>query len=272
MGSERESSDIVRGLPRRVSVFVPAYNEAGGIEAAIRNIVRAGEELLEDFEILLVDDGSTDGTGPLVDRLAAGDRRVRVIRHPSNLGLRTGFENALRTAKMEFFAFLPGDNEVHLDTIRNIFRAVGKADVVVPYHTGQAARPWHRKLMTITCRTLLNVLLGNRLKYYQGPNVYPTPVARALPRRSKGFFFLTEMTAYAVRMGVSTVEVPIIHQERNQGQSKAISTQSILRALKVILVLWWEISVQRRTVSLPPVLAARRASDRRGPVLEKVAV
>lgn len=247
-------------MRRRVSIFVPAFNERNGIQPAVRELLAAGEELLEDFEILLVDDGSTDGTGELADRLGEESPHVRVFHHPRNLGLRAAYETGLRNATMEFFTFLPGDNEVHPDTIRNMFRAVGSADVVIPFHAARGNRPWYRKLMTFVCTTGLNALLGNRLRYYQGPNIYPTTLARVLPRRSQGFFFLAEMTAFCVALGYSTVHVEIIHQERIEGQSKAVSLKNIRRAVATIVRLWWELKVLGRLPALPADVARPRSA------------
>src|SRR6185503_5684129 len=102
-----------------------------------------------------------------------------------------------------------------------IFEAVGKADLVVPYH----ATPWKRTLLrrtlTWTCTTELNILFGWHLPYYQGPVVYPTELARRLPRKTRGFFFATEMLVNAMATGGSWIPVGLVHQERAYGRSKA---------------------------------------------------
>lgn len=243
---------------RRVSVFIPAFNEAEGIEPAVRGVLAAAD-VVEECEVLLVDDGSTDATGTIADRLAREDARVRVIHHPKNLGLRAAYESAVNAARMEYFTFVPGDNEMNPDSVRVILSRTGSADLIVPYHYNVWDRPWHRCLMTFVCTKLLNLLLGNRLKYYQGPNVYPTALARVLPRRSQGFFFLAEMTAYAVRMGYEVVHVGLIHQEREHGTSKAVTLKNIRRAIGTILRLWWEIRIQRKRIQLPEAVPPPRS-------------
>lgn len=232
--------------PRRtVSVFVPALNEAGNLEAAVYDIVAAAEGALDDHEILIVNDGSTDATGAIADALALELPRVRVLHQPRNLGLKAGFGRALDEAKLDYFGFLPGDHEVTADSVDRILRAVGTADVIVPYHGNSAARQAHRRLLTWTSTTLLNAAFGMRLRYYQGPCVYPTALLRRIPRGARGFFFLAEILIRALRSGCSYVEVPLTHQERAHGASKAVSLDNVRAALLMIGRLWWELRVKR---------------------------
>ena len=91
------------GTRRRVSVLVPAYNEEQNLEGAVRDIVAAAGAVLEDYEILLVDDGSTDRTGALADRLALELPKVRVIHQERNLGTAAGYARAVEEAKLDYF-------------------------------------------------------------------------------------------------------------------------------------------------------------------------
>ncbi|HLW59031.1 MAG TPA: glycosyltransferase family 2 protein [bacterium] len=228
-----------------LSIFVPAHNEARNLEGAIHDIVAATQPGLTDYEILLVDDGSTDGTAEVAEGLARDNPRIRVIHNRSKEGIARGYRTALGLATKEYFGFLPGDREVHADSIRAIFDAVGSSDLIIPYHANREARAWHRRVMTWVCTTLLNTLFGHHLHYYQGPTVYPTQLAMALPSRSTGFFFLTEMLVHALDGGRSFIEVGLIHQERAFGKSKAITFRNIRMALAVILGTWWRLRVGR---------------------------
>ena len=227
-----------------ISIFVPAHNEAKNLVGAIHDIVAAAESELTGYEILLVDDGSTDETTEVAGRLARENPRIRVIHHATKRGIADGYRTALALATQDYFAFLPGDGEVHGDSIRAIFRAVGSADIVIPYHQNSQARARHRRVMTWTCTALVNGLFGNRLRYYQGPAVYPTALARGLPSHSRGFFFLTEMLLHALEGGHSYAEVGLVHQERAFGKSKAVTVQNVVLALRVIMGSWWTLRVK----------------------------
>src|SRR5207245_11741497 len=118
---------------RAVTICVPAYNEVASLEGTISEVVAATARC-SDYEIIVVDDGSTDGTGELADTLAARNARVRVLHHPTNLGFAAGYRRALAEARMPYFTFVPGDREVSAESVRAILALVGSADVVVLYH------------------------------------------------------------------------------------------------------------------------------------------
>lgn len=230
---------------RTLSVLIPAYNEAQNIEAAVRDVLDAAAGF-QEVEVLVVNDGSTDGTGEVADRLARDMPQVSAIHHPRNQGFAAAYRTGLQRARMQYFTFVPGDHEVAPESVRDIFAAIGTYDLVVPYHGTPWKRAWHRRVLTWVCTTEFNVLFGWRLKYYQGPTVYPTTLARALPLTAHGFFFVAEMLVHALEAGYSFTEVGLTHQERVYGRSKAVALPNIVDAEKTILRLWWDVRVRRQ--------------------------
>src|SRR6266478_179244 len=196
---------------RRVSVFLPAFNEVDNLEGAVADIVWAASEVLTDYEILIIDDDSTDGTGPLADRLARENPRIRAIHQPTNMGIAAAYERALGAARLDYFSFLAADGEIARESVRDILGSVGRADIVAPYHQNPRARQAHRRFLTWASTALVNAL-------------------------------------YA---GYTCVEVGLTHVDRTHGRSKAVSAKNILKALRTIAQAWWAIhlggvSVARR--------------------------
>jgi dolichol-phosphate mannosyltransferase len=235
---------------RTMSVVVPAYNEMGNLEDAVNDVVHALRSF-DDYEVIIVNDGSQDGTAEVADRLAATMDRVRVIHHEQNRGFSASYQTGLAHARMAYFTFVPGDHEVARESVEEIFDAVGKADLVVPYHGTPWNRTWHRRLLTWICTTQLNVLFSRNLNYFQGPAIYPTELARVLPINTRGFFFATEMLVNALLMGYSYVEVPLTHHERTYGQSKAVKPSNIVDAQLTIVRLWWSLRIRGGVVARP---------------------
>lgn len=250
-------------IRRSISILVPAYNEAGNLDGAVRDVVTAAGDL-DEYEVLIVNDGSSDATAGVADGLARELPGVRAIHHERNRGFAATYATGLAHARLAYFTFVPGDHEVTLDSIRDIFACVGSAEIVVPYHGTPWARTWERRLLTWVCTNEINILMGHQLRYYQGPAVYPTAVARRLPVTTGGFFFATEMLVQALAAGYSWTEVPLAHQERGYGQSKAVGWAKILSAELTILRLWWTVRVLGRGIParLPlPDIAAPPEAD-----------
>lgn len=236
-------------MNRSLSIIVPAFNETHTLQEVVRDITRAADAAgFDDFEIVVVDDGSTDGTGECADYLAAQCDWVRAIHHPKNRGLRAAYESGLERATMAYVTWVPADGEMAPASIEAIFRAVGTADLVIPYHGTPERRCWFRRLMTRVSTLQLNVLLGHRLHYFQGTVVYPTPLARRLPRTEPGFFCMAEMLAWALEEGPTYVEVPLEHTDRQHGRSKAVGLGRIWAAQQLIARLWLRITARRLAV------------------------
>lgn len=230
---------------RSVSIIMLAYNEEHNLHAAVLDVLTAARlARLDDFEILLVNDGSTDGTGRIADCLSRQCAQVRAIHHPHNAGLRAGYESGLAAASLAYTVWFPSDGEMARDSIQEILTAVGTADLVIPYHGTPERRGWYRRLLTWGSTSQLNALLGHNLHYFQGTVVYPTALARSLPRTEGGFFFCAEMLAHALDAGLTYVEIPLEHVQREYGESKALGLSKIWAAQKLIVRLWWRLRVR----------------------------
>ena len=236
-------------IQRRVSVFLPAFNEVDNLEGAVADIVWAASQVLDEYEILIIDDGSGDGTGALADRLASENPRIRAIHQPCNMGIAAAYERALSEARLDHFSFLAADGEIARESVRDILDSVGRADIVAPYHQNPLARQRHRRFLTWASTALVNVLFGQRMHYYQGPCIYPIALARALPKSAGGFYFLTQMLIHALHAGYSYVEVGLTHVDRTHGRSKAVSAKNIMKALRTIAQTWWAIHLGRESVA-----------------------
>jgi glycosyltransferase involved in cell wall biosynthesis len=232
-----------------LSIIVPAFCEEGNIISAVGGVLTAADVAgLRRYEVIIVDDGSTDGTYSAA--LCTGHT---VVRHLTNLGLRAAYETGLAHARYDHVTWVPGDGEIATESLVSIFRAVGTADLVIPYHGTPHKRPWFRRALTWVSTNEINLLLGKRLHYWQGPVVYPTALARSLPRTIPGFFCMAEMLACAMALGPTYVEVPLTHQERTYGVSKAVSWRRIWDAQLVVIGFWWRFRLAR-TPALAPAL------------------
>lgn len=228
-----------------VSLILPAYNEEEGIARAIAEADAALASLARRYEILVVDDGSSDRTADLVAAEAAQRPCVRLVRHETNRGygaaLRTGFE----AARYERVAFTDADCQFHLEDLADLLALSEQAPVAVGWRQHRQD-PWQRRFFSWGYNRLIRLLLGTRVRDVDcALKVFRREVLRRLLPASRGFFVNTEMLARARRLGLDVAETPVRHRPRLHGRSK-VSLHDIPRTLAVLLPFWWRQVVRRR--------------------------
>ncbi|MGH3073899.1 MAG: polyprenol monophosphomannose synthase [Gaiellales bacterium] len=224
-------------------VVVPTYDEAENLEAIVAAILHE----LPGASVLVVDDGSPDGTGDLAAALGARDPRVRLLRRTRKAGLGraylAGFAVALeggaeRIVQMDAdWSHDPG----HLPTL---LAALEQADLVIGsrYTPGGAVRDWGRMRRFVSRGGSLfaRIVLGLGPRDLTGGfKAWRATTLRALPLdhvHAGGYVFQIEMTYLADRFGARIVEVPIVFRDRRVGHSK-MSRRIIVEALLLVVAL-----------------------------------
>src|SRR5258708_832540 len=228
-----------------LSLVIPAYNEAAGIRQALVEADAALSGLARPYEILIVDDGSQDGTADLVAASAASLPALRLLRHPRNRGygaaLRTGFQ----AARHEFAGFTDADCQFHLADLAGLLTRAERFPIVVGYRVGRQDSP-RRRFLSWGYNTLVRILLGTgvrdcdcALKVF-----HREALAQLLPEASN-FFVNTEMLARARRLKLPVAEVGVRHRPRRHGASK-VSLADVPKTLCALLPFWWTHVVTRR--------------------------
>ena len=244
-----------------ISIIVPVYNEAENLKPTIDNILQAVDDLFSDFEILIIDcvgkDGKDDGTRQIAKELAASNPHIK---HIQNTYVSLGYKywQGVSLAKFKYITFFPGDNETAPETIKEILRATGKADVIISYIANMEVRPLKRRIISRLYTFLINMMFGLNLRYFNGPSVYRVELLRALPSRVKenyGFSYNAEILARLIKAGHKYIEVSMYLQPRTYGRAKALSAESFKDVIARILKLFWEIRI-RRPISL--ILSRRK--------------
>lgn len=239
-----------------ITFFFPMWNEAEQIHQTVAAAIEAGERLrdegeVEDYEILIVDDASTDATGALADGLAAAEPRIRVVHHPENrkLGgsLKTGFQEARGSLVLYTDADLPFDL---LDVVKAIrLLRIYEADVVSAYRFDRTGEGPRRLLYSYAYNHLVQVALGLRLRDVNFAfKLVRREVLEKVELRSEGSFIDVELLARAEAAGFRIIQFGVDYFPRSRG----VSTLSSWPVIKRILG-------EGRTL-LPELRAARRAA------------
>jgi len=219
-----------------LSVVIPALNEEANIEAAVREAVRALGDRFSDYELLLFDDGSTDRTSAIMDRLATEDpRHVRVTHNERSNNLGGVFRQGVQIARMEYLLMVPGDNENPGHALQPLFDALGKADIVIPYPTNSEVRGAARHLVSRAYVALLNALFAQGIRYYNGTVIHRTENLKAITIETSSFAYQTEILLKLLSLGKSYIEVPIkIEPPKSGRRSRALRWKNCVEVGKTL--------------------------------------
>jgi len=230
------SADSTRGrAPRTLTVVVPAYNEEDHLAGAVAEVHKAAAGRLADYEIVVVNDRSTDGTGALADRLAASDERLRVVHNRENRGLGGAYKAGVAAARHAHVMMVPGDDAHPADGIAPIIDRIGEADIVIPFVTNTGIRRPSRRIVSRAFVLLMNGLFGLRIPYYNGLVVHRTDLLRTIRIETDSFAYQAEALVKLLRRGASWVAVGVPIAERPDQGSSAFRPRNVMRVGTTIL-------------------------------------
>ncbi|MBZ0138205.1 MAG: glycosyltransferase family 2 protein [Pseudorhodoplanes sp.] len=262
-------SDIGMSPPaeirRKLTIVVPAYNEQARLPTTVKEVMEVAASLLDEFEVILVDDGSTDATGEIADRLAGAVPGVTVVHHGRNIGVGKAFENGVGRARYPWITLVPGDNAFHRDALKAVFAAVGKADLVISYRSNLEERSLIRRVMSWTCTALVRVITKANIRDAHSLYVFPVSVVREIgPLPVDNRYHLATLT-YLLGRCKTFVQVPARLTPRPDASSRVKLKMTIFKTWLVLTMLWhsWrKHSVRKGNVArelgldLPPPAAA----------------
>jgi len=228
-----------------LSVVIPAYREAENILSTLENVASALSPLAIPHEILVVDDGSDDGTGTIVAEQLARFPALRLLVNPRNMGFGSSYRRGVEAAACDHIVMVHGDNAWGAETLRDFFSHLGEADVIVGYTRDMwRSRSWQRAIVSKTFTRLVNLITGRRLQYYNGLQIHQAAVLRSLRIESRGYGFQAEVLVKALHAGATFSEIPVDLIERMHGESQAFRLKNLADVARTLALLF---ALQRRT-------------------------
>lgn len=231
-------ADAVAALDRRgVGVVVMAFDEVEGIESVVAEISAACEALDRPWEVLIVDDGSRDGTGAVADRLARESERIRVVHHEQNQGLGGVYRTGFAASRAAFLTFFPADGQFDPEAIGRFAQRMEDADMVLGYYESRARGLTGRLLSAI--ERLLYILLFGHMPRFRGVLMFRRSLLDRFPLRSegRGWVVLMELILRAHRGGCRVLTEPTGLRPRGSGRSKVQNWRTIIANLGQIVAL-----------------------------------
>jgi len=225
--TDRESKKNNSIRNRSVTVLVPALNEERNIRGTIDRLLDALSLTTEDYEIIIIDDGSTDSTGAIANEIVASHHSIRLLQNPGNMGLGHCYGAGYRAATKDFFVYVPGDNTWPARSLIELFGNIGRADIITSYASNPEVRPFGRRWISKLYTETINLLFSRHLRYFNGLTIYPVEFLRKEPATTFGFGFQAEVLLKALSLGLSYMEIPLPStSERPVIQRRSISKTS----------------------------------------------
>ena len=230
-----------------VSVFFPCINEEGNIE----NIVGRAEEVLRKlrvkYEIIIIDDGSSDQTGQIADKLSRENSNIRVIHHSQNLGYGEALKSGFYNARYNIIVYTDGDGQFDFSEVTKFLEKIKDHDIVIGYRI-KRQDPFIRKLFGKGWRLTLLTFFGLTLKDVDcGFKMVRKEVLEKIPRleSQRGAMINAELAIKAKKYGFREAQVGVRHSPRLSGKPTGANLKVIIKSYIDLIRLWWKLKDQK---------------------------
>lgn len=232
-------------LISKLSVFLPAYNEEANIGSTVRKVKETLLKTAQEWEILVINDGSKDKTGEVVKKLAEGDSRIKIINHPQNRGYGAALKSGFYNSQYPWIAFIDSDGQFDFSEIANFIQTQRetKADLVIGYYRKRMVSKF--KIITSKIWELTVLLLfGLKVKDIDcGFKFFSKKVIETIPKleSERGAFINSEFLIKAKKQGFKIVEIPVNHYPRKSGTGTGRDLNVIIKSFVDLFKLWWKL-------------------------------
>lgn len=222
-----------------LSIFFPVHNEVHNLPKLLEDTIAILPEICRDPEIIIVDDGSDDGSGVIADQYSKKHSFIRVIHHEGNKGYGAALKTGFKSATKALIFYTDGDGQFNIRELKLILPLLSQADVVSAYRV-KRKDPWHRLMNTKIFEFSVFLFFGLKIK---DPDcafkVYRKEVIDRIDMRSNGAMIDVEMLFQAQQQGYRIVQRGVEHYPRVSGESSGANLRVIFRAVREMSALWF---------------------------------
>ena len=225
-----------------LSVFFPCYNEQDNIRRVYESAAKVLGHIGVDYEVILVDDGSTDQTPQITDAIAKANPRVKVVHHPTNLGYGAAIQSGIRAATKTLVFFTDGDGQFDLNELPPLLPLMKEQDIVSCFRLNR--QDGLLRKFNAWCWTSLVCLLF-RMKFKDincAFKLYRRRIFDDMELRSNGALINAEILARATRRRYAITQVGVHHFPRTRGQQTGAHPRVIFRAFRELFKLHQQIN------------------------------
>lgn len=223
-----------------ITFFVACYNEEDNIIITLDALTAAAAEVPCAWEILVIDDGSTDRSVEVVNKYIQDHPGLPIYLkiNGENKGLAQSYIDGAFLGRGKYYRLVCGDNAEPKETFVTLLKHLGEADMIIPYQLDCVGKSQSRKLLSKTYTKLINLISGHRIRYYNGLAVHLRYNVMRWHTNYRGFGFQADMVTRLLDEGFSYVEVPVMAQERTKGSSKALTARNFFSVTHTLVDLF----------------------------------
>ena len=223
--------------PVSISVFLPCYNEQDNIARTVQQSLGVLEKLDADFEVIIVNDGSTDKTGQIADQIAKQNKNVKVVHHPENLGYGAALQSGIKAATKKLVFYTDGDGQFDINEMPSLLPLIKQYDIVCGYRINRQDN-LIRKINGWCWTKLVCLLFGMKVRDIDCAfKLYKREIFDDIKLSSSGALISAEILARALRKGYSLTQKGVHHYPRTAGAQTGANLRVILRAFKELIKL-----------------------------------
>jgi len=239
-------TELMNPLVSSVSAFFPCYNDALSIGKMVRDVHAGLESAVDDFEVIVVNDGSQDDSLAVLHELATEFPRLRIVDHEVNRGYGGALLSGFAAATKQWVFYTDGDAQYDAaEIVRCIAAVQAGTDVVQGYKIGRGD-PWHRKVIGRAYHHVVKLLFGLRVRDTDCDfRLIRQTVLDKVTLRSTTGVICVEMMCSFQRVDANFVQVGVNHYARPHGRSQFFRLPAITRSAVQLLQLWWRLMVRR---------------------------
>jgi glycosyltransferase involved in cell wall biosynthesis len=222
----------VSQLKPNISVFFPAYNEEENIPWVVEKACNYLDGIAENYEVIVVNDGSRDSTGEVAEKIAKENNHVRVINHPVNRGYGGAVRSGLKGAKYDLIFFTDGDGQFDITELSGFLDLMDKADVVAGYRINRKD-PFYRLLNARAYGMMINLLFGLNIKDIDCAfKLFKKSVIDEIDIEATGALASAELLIKIKRKGYKIIQKGVNHYPRKAGVQTGAQLWVIFRMFK----------------------------------------
>lgn len=235
LSSDQQGQDTA-SFNHSLSVILPAYNEEHAIASTVNDVLAALTGRIKDFEVIVVNDGSADRTGTIVESIAHKDSRVRLLTHAVNQGYGATLADGFAAATKELTFFMDSDGQFDIRDLFQFFPSIDEYDAVLGYRI-QRQDTWMRKLNAWGWKMLIGIVLGVHVRDIDCAfKLLHTDFLQSYPLETRGAMINAELLYKLNHTGATYQQIGVQHLPRRGGQATGAHPRVILRALRELFV------------------------------------